>query len=209
MNSNAVQGSSVRERVLDALMEIIAERGLDQVTIREVASTAGVSIGSVQYYCRSKEEMLRLAFEHVIESALGRADAIARTGDVSAVLRTALREFMPLDERRRRETKVYLAFAARALVADDLAAVLHGIMVRLRNLCAEAYRLAEQRGQTWGDADAELFGAATVALLDGINLHLLSDPAGLDEQAALAITDLHLTHYFRLSDAPVATSARP
>ena len=53
-----------RQRLLDALMTLIAERGLDQVSIREVAAAAGVSIGTVQYYCRSKDEMLQMTFEH-------------------------------------------------------------------------------------------------------------------------------------------------
>ncbi len=53
-----------RQRVLDALVALIAERGLDQVNFREVAAAADVSIGTVQYYCRSKDEMLRMAWEH-------------------------------------------------------------------------------------------------------------------------------------------------
>lgn len=42
------------------------------------------------------------------------------------------------------------------------------------------------------DADSALFGAATVALLDGVNLQLLADPAGLSAEAATAIADDHL-----------------
>ncbi len=183
---------------MNALMDIISEHGLDRVTIREVASAAAVSIGTVQYYCRSKEEMLRLAFEHVIHNALVRVEAIPRTGDVRAVLRIALQEFMPLDERRSRETRVYLAFAARALVTPDLSAVQHEIMTHLRRLCADAFRLAQQRGQACTETDAELFAVATVALLDGLNLQLLSDPAGLDTATAVAITDLHLAKHFQV-----------
>lgn len=190
-----------RTRVLEALMNIIAEQGLDQVTIRAVASAADVSIGTVQYYCRSKDEMLEMAFNYVIDSSLDRVDAIPRGGDVGAVMRIAMREFMPLDDRRRRETRVYLAFAARAVVEANLAVVQHDIMVRLRTMCADAFRVAAERGQTFADAEADLFGASTVALLDGLNLHLLADPAGLSMDAATAIADEHIGRYFKVADA--------
>ena len=37
-----------RTQLTDALLSITATRGLDQVSVREVASAAGVSIGTVQ-----------------------------------------------------------------------------------------------------------------------------------------------------------------
>lgn len=185
-------------RVMNALLDIISERGLDHVTIREVASTAGVSIGTVQYYCRSKDEMLALAFDHVTQNALERVDAIPRAGDVGAVLRVALQEFMPLDERRSRETRIYLAFATRAIVSTNLSATQHAIMAKLRELCADAFRLAEERGQTRAGTDAEQFAATTLALLDGLSLQLLADPAGLEPGSAIAIANLHLARHFRM-----------
>lgn len=185
-------------RVMDALLDIISERGLDHVTIRDVASAAEVSIGTVQYYCRSKDEMLEMAFEHVVQHGLDRVDAIPRAGDVAAVLRMALQEFMPLDERRGRETRIYLAFATRAMVNANLSATQHAIMARLRELCADAFRLAEERRQTRAGTDAELFATTTIALLDGLSLQLLADPAGLKPAEAIAIADLHLARHFRL-----------
>lgn len=193
--------NSVRERVLDSLLDIIAEQGLERVTIREVAAGAGVSIGSVQYYARSKEEMLRLAFEYVIDSALARADAIPREGHVGEVVRAALREFLPLDGTRIRETRVYLAFAARALVDPALAERQQAIMARLRALGADAVRVARERGQALPGADAELFGIATVALLDGLSLQLLTEPGGIDAATALRLADLHVTQAFRMDGA--------
>ena len=56
-------------------MTITAERGLDQVSIREVAAEAGVSVGTVQYYCRSKDEMLEMAFRHILDRMSARVAA--------------------------------------------------------------------------------------------------------------------------------------
>lgn len=190
------QQSSARERVLEALMAIIADRGIDGATIREVAAVAGVSIGTVQYYCRGKEEMLRLAFAHVIETALDRVNRIPRDGVVGEVLRAGLQEFLPVDERRQQETSVYLAFAARSIVSPGLSAEHHAMMSQLRTMCADALRLAQQRGQAPTDVDAELFAAKTIALLDGLGLQLLADPSGIDIDTARAIIDRHIDDHF-------------
>lgn len=189
-----------KTRVLESLMTIIAEQGLDQVTIRSVAASADVSIGTVQYYCHSKGEMLEAAFNYVIDSSLERVDTIPRGGNVGDVMKIAMREFMPLDDRRRRETRVYLAFAARSVVDSNLAAVQHSIMDRLRLVCADALRVAAERGQARAGTDADRFGATTVALMDGLNLHLLADPAGLSAETAMAIADDHLSRYFRMTE---------
>ena len=187
--------TTARERVLDALISITAERGLDEVTIREVAATAGVSIGTVQYYCRGKDEMLRLAFEHVSERFLARVSAIPRKGSVRSVLRKALLEFLPLDDRRRTEARVYLAFAARAAVSPDLARVQQNLLGGLRRQCCDTFALAQERGQTPPDLDPRRAGTAVAALIDGLLLHLLTDATGISKRRALAAVDDMLDLY--------------
>jgi len=198
---------SARQRLLDALVTVIAERGLDQASIREVAAAAGVSIGTVQYYCRSKDEMLRTAFEYVTGHILDRAAGTERTGTVASVLRGALLEFLPLDDTRRLEAKVYLAFAARAAVSPDLASVQQGMMTELRGRCADAFRLAQSRGEAADDLDPEQAAVATAALVDGLLLHLLTDPTGLGPEAAVAVLDTHLARHLDVRAAH--RSARP
>jgi AcrR family transcriptional regulator len=84
-----------REHVLDAVETLIAERGLDNVSIREVATAAGVSIGTVQYYCRSKDEMLVMAFEAVALRIAMRVDARDKTLPIGDQLFGGLLEHLP------------------------------------------------------------------------------------------------------------------
>ncbi|MDN5913967.1 MAG: TetR family transcriptional regulator [Pseudonocardia sp.] len=197
-----------RQRLLDALMTIISERGLDQASLREVATEAGVSVGTVQYYCRSKDEMLQMAFEHVIGRILERATGVERAGHVGAVLRRGLLEFLPLDQGRGVEARVYLAFAARAAVTPRLAAVQHRLMSRSRALCAQALALARERGQARPDLDAEGAAVAIVAMVDGLLLHMLSDPTGMPAEVAVGVLDEHLRHYVDI-DVGIDSDAAP
>lgn len=184
-----------RQRVLDALVGIIAERGLDQVSIREVAAAADVSIGTVQYYCRSKDEMLLMAWEYTADKIIGRLAGIARTGPVASAVRGVILELLPLDETRTAESRIYLAFAARAAVSAPLADVQNRLLTRLRADLARAFQQAKDTGEADPDLDPVLEAATTAALIDGLLLHLLTDPAGLPPGAAVAALDAHLARY--------------
>ncbi len=196
---------SPKDRLLDALVSITAERGLDQVSIREVAAEAGVSVGTVQYYCRSKDEMLEMAFRHILTRMSDRAAATPPSETVTEVLRHALHQFLPLDDLRRRECRVYLAFAARAAVTPRLAQVQHELLGEMRGRCAGAFQTAKDRGEATTDFDPREAATVTTALVDGMLLHMLTDPTGLRGKTAIRLLDDHLRQYVRVDETGRAT----
>ena len=52
-----------RGRVLAAALDVFAERGFDGATLRDITDTAGANIAAVNYYFRSKEELIRQVLE--------------------------------------------------------------------------------------------------------------------------------------------------
>jgi len=191
---------SQKDRLLNALVTVTAERGLDKASIREVAAEAGVSVGTVQYYCRSKDEMLEMAFRHILEQISARAAATSRSGTVTQTLQRALREFLPLDDVRRRECRVYLAFAARAAVTPGLAEVQHELLGDMRGRCADVLRAAIENGEAVREFDPVEAAVVTGALVDGLLLHMVTDPTGLPEEQATRVLDDHLRRYLHVED---------
>ncbi|WP_157185665.1 TetR/AcrR family transcriptional regulator, partial [Nocardia transvalensis] len=61
-----------RRQLLDRLAEVIAEDGIEGVSIRTLASRAHVSIGTVQYYFSTKNDLLQRVWEHVRDEAARR-----------------------------------------------------------------------------------------------------------------------------------------
>ncbi|WP_433871322.1 TetR/AcrR family transcriptional regulator [Saccharopolyspora sp. CA-218241] len=66
--------TDTRDRILDALQDILVAKGAGAVTLESVAATAGVSKGGLLYHFRSKQAMLhglvgRLAEEAAAEFA--------------------------------------------------------------------------------------------------------------------------------------------
>ncbi len=53
-----LEGSSTRQRIHQAALELFGERGWDGATMTELAERVGIAKPSLYNYCRSKEELL-------------------------------------------------------------------------------------------------------------------------------------------------------
>lgn len=162
-----------RERtVTEAVLGIVAERGLDQVSIREVATAAGVSIGTVQHYFPTKERMLAAAYVEAVRRIRVRLQALRLGADPRRNMSLVLRQLLPLDEQRRVESCVYLAFTAGAATSPSLASIQQAILAELHTALADAFATA------WGDdvprARCRLAAHAVIALADGLALHAVT-----------------------------------
>jgi AcrR family transcriptional regulator len=54
---SAARGSATRERILDVACRLLNERGIERVTTRLIADTAGINEGNLYYYFRTKEAL--------------------------------------------------------------------------------------------------------------------------------------------------------
>ncbi|GAA3576916.1 hypothetical protein GCM10022222_72030 [Amycolatopsis ultiminotia] len=120
-----------RRRVIaEAVWRIAADRGLDSVSMREVATEAGVSLRLVQYYFETKHNLLVLALrylhDHTEQRARERIEAQADQS-VRGVLRGVLAELLPLDPETEFALRVHTAYFSRSHSDPELAKVfLHG-----------------------------------------------------------------------------------
>jgi len=83
-------GQTARQRDVDSIIEaarsLFAERGPAAVSLREVASRAGVNYGLIHRYIGSKEAMLRLVFSSSSESWTRDFSDADRPGDAIDLL---------------------------------------------------------------------------------------------------------------------------
>ncbi len=162
-----------RTLVAQALWQVIAERGLESASLREVATAAGVSIGQLQHYFGSKESMLRFTLEQLAERIGGRIQRVLDAGGptVLGVLRSVVAELVPATAERRVEQRVWAAFLAYAAVDPAIAAILRDQYGSSRGVFAEVLRHAQAAGEVRPDLDADVEAVTLLALVDG-----LSDP---------------------------------
>jgi AcrR family transcriptional regulator len=174
----------------EALLRIVAERGLDQVSVREVASAAGVSIGTVQHYFPTKDEMLTAAFAEVVRRVRTRLASVEYGGDVRSNLSTVLRELLPLDVRRTEEARIMLAFATRATTSPALADIQRSVLAEIHGALSEAF--ARAMNDRASAAEAKRAAHLAIAAADGLALHAVSAPGWISRRQLAAALELLL-----------------
>ncbi len=164
--------------ILDSLLDVVSEHGLERATVREVAASAGVAIGTVQHYFPTKDAMVVAAFTEVVGRIRRRVDAVPLTDDVEADLRAVLGELLPIDARRQTEARIQLAFVARAAVSPALASLQRDVLDDVLASLAQAFQRRWGPGESRRSHDA---AAAALALVDGLAMHAVS--AGRDAES--------------------------
>lgn len=181
-----------RHQIAEAVCRLAGRQGLDAVTLRHVAAEAGVSMGRVQHYFTTKDEMLLFAF-HAISDRVERriGEAVERAGEdpsTRELLRALLIEMLPLSEPAKAEAPVLLAFLAKAVVEPALAGPLREGGAGLRDFIAEKIRSAG------GKLDPDREAVTLLAVVDGLLPQMLIGYT--DADTAVATLDYHLDRIF-------------
>lgn len=175
-------------RITEAILEIVADQGLDHATVRAVAAVAGVSIGTVQHHFPTKDAMLVGAFTDVVRQVRARLETIQFGQDAQRNALAVLEEILPLDRRRKREGRVQLAFAIRAMHQPALAATQRAVLGDLH----KALRKALAATGAGNPQQSVLAAHAALALADGLALHALSTTNWLTPHDVRGAVDLIL-----------------
>jgi len=184
--------------IADALKRVASEMGLEQISLRHVASEAGLSAGTIQHYFRTKDEMMTFALAEVQQSTAGRLSAaVAALGENPSphdLLRTTLTQMLALDDARRADGRVALAFLSYMAVRPDAATALRADARAMLTFVGGLIRTAQQAGQAAPGLDPDLAATGLLALADGLNNYLLSGHYG--PERAVATLHAHLAMIF-------------
>lgn len=182
-----------RTAIAESVWRLTARAGLEAVTMRHVATDAGMSLGQLQHYFTTKDELLAFAHQLVTERTAARTST-RDDPEPRTVLRDALAELLPLDDERTLHAHVGLAYLARAAVAPDTAAHLRKTHADLEDLIVDQLRRGQRRGTVAVHLDPVRAARTLLAVLDGLTIHvLIGHHTPADAEHAL---DTHLDQLF-------------
>ncbi|GAA3951605.1 TetR/AcrR family transcriptional regulator [Gordonia caeni] len=178
-----------REELAAAVWNVVRERGVGALSVRTVAAEAGLAVGSLRHVFPTRSELVVFSAELMIRRATARIDAVPRTGDLERDALALVSQVLPLAPDSRAELEVNLALIAEAPAVPELIPVRDRATRELADFCRSiaAVLLAESAGRGGPEIDADRAGRRLHALVDGLSLHLLADPAGADPEWALEI----------------------
>jgi AcrR family transcriptional regulator len=187
-----------RRAIAEAVFEVIGSRGLEAVSLRDVAAQANVSMGAVQHYFASKDQMLLFAMSHMRDRVLARMqDELAAIGDPTTRerVRAAARAMLPIGEQGRQEAMAAGAFYAFAVVHPAYADLLREGYQRLLSVSRHNLRAAAETGEIADGIDTDREAAVLFFMVQGLIGPILIGV--LSPADALTLVDDQLDRIFR------------
>ena len=148
-----------RLELVEATWRIIASRGIEGATMREIATEAGFANGALKPYFPTKDDLLSFAFGHVFNQTNTRMSDSTVGLHGLAALRRYCHEILPLDAERLNEARIAIAFWQRALTDPAKAALHDSSMEQWREALFARLREARDLGELKeGLSDDDLVG---------------------------------------------------
>ncbi|MFF5209412.1 TetR/AcrR family transcriptional regulator [Streptosporangium sp. NPDC000396] len=185
-----------RQEVAEAVFRVISREGVEQASLANVAAEAGLAIGSIRHYFASHGDLMTFAMramaDRLFQRILGHVDRLAAETDRRAVAEDLLAEFLPLDEARRQESTVWLAFTTSARTRPELRPYARELYDGMRKIVLRVLTRARDMGRLAEGLDLDLETERLCALIDGLTVNAILTPERTDPATMLRVLRCHL-----------------
>jgi AcrR family transcriptional regulator len=175
-----------------AAWRVIAERGIDEATIREIARESGYSSGVLAHYFKNKDDLLA----HALLLSHGRirrryVDDMQASTAIEA-LKAVILDNLPMDKQRNLEMRIEMSFWARALRNDELHEIQEKESEVFRKLFRKLVEEAQEEAEISPELDRETVLEVLGSLIDGASLRGLLYPKRMPPKKQAALVDYAL-----------------
>jgi AcrR family transcriptional regulator len=177
-----------RRVVSEAAWRVLVRDGPTEVSVRKVAAEAGLPPSSLRYTFPTQASVRDAAVALLVSRLRERVGRAAATTGGHDGARAILLELLPLDDERRAEMEVTVAFVALALTDPSLRTAHEQTHAAVRDICALALAHLDHPGPGARRAT----GATGAPGAPGLALHLLAQAPGTDASWAVSALDAHL-----------------
>ncbi len=181
------------EALSRAVWAVLAEQGLEKLTVRAVAAAAGCTTGLVMHRFPNRRALLVHARQLLHDTTRHRVEALeAAAGSPRAALRAVLRQGMATDPETAKESIVWMGFLAAAVADDELLA-----MHRRNNRAwrDRIDRLVTAAAPDWPPDRVTTASLALIALAEGAAASAAADPAAWPAARQEQMLDTTLAAY--------------
>jgi len=188
-----------RTELVEAVWRVVLRHGVAGASVRTVAKEAGLSVGSVRHFFADQDELLHVAMREVARRAGTRIAAdedvrrrLAERGEPVEAVARLLEQAMPLTTDQATEARIWFAFLTHDAADPAVDDVRRELDEDLRGLCERSVAALAEAGALGGGRDTAVETTLLWALVDGLTLRILLDPATTPPDAARTALRAHL-----------------
>ena len=192
-----------REQIIKAAYAVAATKGLDALTVRDIARRAGISHGLVLFHFETKEQLVLALLDWLLATTtvLHITDDIARIPQPLDRLHALLHTEMLRLSSEPKRIRVFFDFWSKGIrnpgIRSKMRAELDRYRDAFRPMADEVLRSEPKR---FADVSASGLAAVAVSFIKGCAVQSMIDPERFDIEEYLAATDALL--------GPLGTTAR-
>ena len=193
-----------RRVIVEALWRVVARDGAHEVSVRHVAAEAGMPKSSIGHYVGTMPQLLGLAIDQLVQEntdyMLSLDPLVLDADKATEVLYT----LVPVSERRRHMSGVWLLLASQAGADAEFSDVLHRLNVSIVEGLSDLLRGMQQQALMDASRDVDIEVRRLHALIDGLALQCMTDPSLRSEKDVRTI----LRHEVARLSEPAAITVR-
>ncbi len=173
-----------REMVTAIAFDLVAESGIESLTFKEVATTAGYSTAIISNYFHNKSELLFKVYEVANIRARDRMMAAFEAGET---LQSCFETIMPISPESKKNWRVWMSFWGRVhldpLYAAERSRAAKDSLGLYRQMLA--FRYGDAQGHCPFDLDKAAY--RLLAMVAGVSLEACFDPENWPEERMRAM----------------------
>jgi AcrR family transcriptional regulator len=187
-----------RERIIAAAYEVLSEKGYDKASTKEIAITAGVAQGLINYYFPSKDLLFAEVFRRETERYCD-SFQIPISADVKPLTFASIANVLELPKSRALEEpdwfRLRYELFAIGLRKESAQATLKEMLKTKRDSISETVELLTQFPKETSDT----FASILYAIIEGLGLQKVADPGFKYDEAYGMLAEMLEAYYERMN----------
>lgn len=186
-----------RREIAEAVVRLVTAKGVEAASLRAVAAEAGVSMGSVQHYFTTTDEMLLFALEYgngLLGARIQELVAERKPAGLRESYRLLYTLILPLDADGRTGARLWAALIARACVDEPTRKLATDAYTNLTAFVVRSITEITQEQSAPEGLDVAQAARHLVSVIEGLRWPLLF--GAYTQQEALAVLDAQLDQIF-------------
>lgn len=186
-----------RVQLMEATIDCIAARGFADLTLADVARTAGLSVGIVNFYFKSKDALLIETLRHLVDDYIKQTNDNFRTAGPGAAAQ--VEAMIESDFHRavanRKKVTVWYAFWGETRWRPEFLKICQVLSDTFHAETREIFaRLVAEGG--YEGIDPDIVARGFDAMIDGLWLDMLINPKAVDRDGAKQVVRAFLAGIF-------------
>ncbi len=204
-----------REQIVDAAVAIIAERGLQNLSLSAIEERAGMSRGQLTYYFKAKEDILLAVFDRLLQLTYQRigtpgGETWQAACDASAWewVEHLLRKLLHQPAGGNAFSSLQYTFLAQMAHRDDFRQRLASLYEEWRGHMAEGFAAQLGDNPRAPAVSPRALASLVQALLHGLSMQLAADPDAFPRDEMLHLCLDMLSNHLRITRGRPRRSAK-